>query len=296
MADTVRVKVVVQNGDAAVKTLTEIANLCDRINGKPLTFRVDTGSMRSLTTQLKDVENAVSKVSKTQITPQVNTSGLDSLVGTLERISTIAGGISTVFSGMNSAIGGVGNAFTGMSNLFSIDLLNTSKRYLTAMATRMVTQNIGDIMNRYDILSTFTPYMQIAGVNASTADAALQRVNQSILGLPIGLDEAAYRLRRYQMFVGDTEQATNLTIGLQNALTAGGASASMKNTAYMEMERLLTSGDLATWRQWQALITGFGVSSRFIADAMSELSGKKIDVKELARGLHDGSVSADDLL
>lgn len=296
MADTVRVKVVVQNGDAAVKTLTEIANLCDRINGKPLTFRVDTGSMRSLTTQLKDVENAVSKVSKTQITPQVNTSGLDSLVGTLERISTIAGGISTVFSGMNSAIGGVGNAFTGMSNLFSIDLLNTSKRYLTAMATRMVTQNIGDIMNRYDILSTFTPYMQIAGVNAGTADAALQRVNQSILGLPIGLDEAAYRLRRYQMFVGDTEQATNLTIGLQNALTAGGASASMKNTAYMEMERLLTSGDLATWRQWQALITGFGVSSRFIADAMSELSGKKIDVKELARGLHDGSVSADDLL
>lgn len=296
MADTVRVKVEIQNGDAAVKTLTEIANLCDRINGKSATFRVDSGNLRSFTSQLKEIENAVTRVNRTQITPQINTSGLDNVLSTLDRISTVAHGISSVFSGANAAIGGVGNAFTGMSDLFSIDLLNTSKRYLTAMATRMVTQNIGDIMNRYDILTTFTPYMQIAGVNSSTANAALQRVNQSILGLPIGLDEAAYRLRRYQMFVGDTEQATNLTIGLQNALTAGGASQSMKNTAYMEMERLLTSGDLATWRQWQALITGFGVSSRFIADAMSELSGKQIDVKELARGLHDGSVSADDLL
>lgn len=246
--------------------------------------------------KLRQISAQIDKLRNTRaldIRPNVDMTGLNRFISGLQTASNLASGISSALAGFS---GSIGNAFTGMSSMFSFDALNTAKRYLTVMATRALGGSLGDMISRYDILTTFTPYMQIAGVDSGTANSALQRVNESILGLPIGLDEAAYRLRRYQMFVGNTEQATNLTIGLQNALTAGGASDSMKNTAYMEMERLLTSGDLATWRQWQALITGFGVSSRFIADAMSEITGKQVTVQELARGLHEGTISVNDLL
>ena len=223
-------------------------------------------------------------------------SGLNRFISGLQTASTIANSIGSAFDNLSNFSGSIGNAFTGMSNMFKTDFLSTASKYLSVMATKAVTGSIGDMISRYDILTTFTPYMQVAGVSSGTANAALQRVNESILGLPIGLDEAAYRLRRYQMFLGDTKRATDLTIGLQNVLTAGGASESMKNTAYMQIERLLATGDLSTFRQWQSLITGLGVSSKFIADAMSEIMGYPITPQELTVGLNDGTIAVDDFL
>ncbi len=185
--------------------------------------------------------------------------------------------------------GSIGNAFSGMSNLFSVDLTDTIGKTLTVMGTRAITGNLDKIRSRFDIMSTFADYMELAGVGADEANEALQRVNESILGLPIGLDESAQRLRRYQMFMDDLESATNLTIGVQKAITAGGASAQMKNYAYTQIDRLLTTGTLTQSRQWYALMNGLGVSMRFIRQAMGV---EGMTNRDLAAGLASGNISS----
>lgn len=249
--------------------------------------------------QLREIGSQIDRLSNTRtinIRPNIDMSGLNRFISGLQTAATLTQTIGNGFQGLSNFAGSIGNSFKSMSNLFGTDISKFIAQNIVNSAMSMVRSGMSDAISRYDILSTFTPYMQIAGVNRVTSDAALQRVNQSILGLPIGLDESAYRLRRYQMFVGDTDKATSLTIGLQNALMAGGASESMRNTAYMEMERLLTSGDLSTWRQWQALMTGFGVSTRFLADAVSEITGTVVDPKGLTQGLHEGTIEVNTLL
>lgn len=213
---------------------------------------------------------------------------------TMRGISTVLGGAGALSNLTGSFASGIGGAFSGMAGLFGNTNVSTAlTRFLTYNALRGITNNLSGIVSRYDIMSTFIPYMEVAGVDQAGAEAALARVNQAILGLPIGLDESAQRLRRYQMFLGNVEDATNLTIGAQNAILAGGASDQMKNMAYMQIDRLLAAGKLNTARQWLSLIQGLGVSMRFISEQMGTAG---MDVRDLAAGLASGAIDAKEFL
>lgn len=208
------------------------------------------------------------------------------------------GGVFNTLGNISGAIGdfsmGIANSFSSMGQLFNnASVTDTLTRLATLGITKSFAGNLDSAMTRYDILNTFTPYMAAAGVDSATADRALQRVNDAILGVPIGLDEAAQRLRRYQMFLGDTEQATNLTIGVQNAILAGGASEQMKNQAYMQIDRLLSAGKLNTSRQWLSLIQGLGVSMTYVNKQMGTAG---MTVNEFVAGLTSGEISTREFL
>lgn len=208
-------------------------------------------------------------------------------------LGSVASGAGVLSGYTSTFASGIGQAFSGMGSMFNFDTTTIARRYITRLATRAVLGNLDASIARADIMNTFVPYMVLAGVDENTASSALSRINQSILGLPIGLDEAAQRLRRYQMFMGDTEAATNMTIGIQNAIMAGGASAQMKTQAYYQIDRLLSAGKLQTSRQWLALLQGLGVSTRFLAQEMGQAG---ITAKEMAAGLTSGEISTDDFL
>ena len=95
------------------------------------------------------------------------------------------------------------------------------------------------------------------------------------------------------MFLGDIDSATNLTIGAQNAILAGGASPQMQTQAYYQIDRLLSAGRLSTSRQWLSLIQGMGVSMRFVSEAMGTTG---MNAKELAAGLTSGAISTESFL
>lgn len=265
-----------------------------------VTVTVEASQVTALINNLQRVVQLEQQASRT-ITVNINTSQIDSAAQSMERMSTAAQNIATVMRGLGSASGalgnfasGIGNSFSQMSSLFGNNNVSTAlTRFLTYNVLRGVTSNISNIVSRYDIMSTFIPYMNVAGVDANTANTALSRVNESILGLPIGLDEAAQRLRRYQMFLGDVEDATNLTIGLQSAILAGGASDQMKTTAYYQVDRLLSAGRLNQSRQWLALIQGLGVSMKFLTEQMGV---EGMEVKDLAAGLASGAISTETFL
>lgn len=212
--------------------------------------------------------------------------GIESIANAFNKIGDVSGMIGNFASG-------IGNAFSGMAGLFQSNFIDVVGMKLTAMMTEAFVGHGQDVIARADILNTFEDYMEITGVTADKANEALDKVDQSIRGLPIGLDESAQRLRRYQMFLGDIDKATNITIGLQKAITAGGANESMKRMAYYQIDRLLSVGELSTARQWNSLITGLGVSVKFLAEAMGE---GEMSASELAGAMLNGQYSAEQLL
>ena len=265
-----------------------------------VTVNVDASQVNTLINSLQQVVNLEQQASRS-LTININTTQIENAARSFDRMATAAQNVSTIMRGlgsMSNSLGnfasGIGNSFSRMSSLFGNNNVATAlTRFVTYNALRGVTSNISNMVSRYDIMSTFLPYMNVAGVDNTTAQAALDRVNESILGLPIGLDESAQRLRRYQMFLGDVEDATNLTIGLQNAILAGGASDQMKTTAYYQIDRLLSAGKLNQSRQWLALIQGLGVSMKFLSEQMGVAD---MDVRDLADGLTHGQISTESFL
>lgn len=211
---------------------------------------------------------------------------IDGIGNALSVASSVTGGVVDFGQGIWDSIGFAGG-------LFNFSVIDKALDTVTSMITQNLTGNLDRITSRYDIMSTFGQYMSLMGVSQADADRAMSRINESILGLPIGLDEAMYRLRRYQMFMGDIGRATNFTIGIQRAIMAGGANESMRNMSYNQIERLLTTGELTTKRQWMSLLNGLGVSIQFIAE---ELGYAGMNGKELAGALYSGKITADEFL
>lgn len=209
---------------------------------------------------------------------------LEATVAILKTIASVSNAIGTVFGATNQFANSIGDAFSSMGGLFSTDI----SRYIATSLTHQLMQSLvgetSKVVSRYDILNTFIPYMGIMGVDAATAAEAQSQIDLSIRGLPIGLDEATQRFRRYLMFLNDVDAAKNLTIGLQNLLVAGGAGESYQNQSYTLIERMLATGTLRDIRQWQSLLVGLGVSQRFIEEEMGFEPGgllRAIQSKEL---------------
>jgi len=236
--------------------------------------------------------NQLNKGATVNIT--ANTTGIDRAIQRTTTLSSALNNIGGVFST-------IGNAFTGIGNLFNLDLLGTVERTLTAYGTILATQGIKSAITRYDIMTTYADYMEIMGVSAEKADESLEKVNQAIQGIPVGLDTAAQEIRLFTMYLQGSadsmdevaDKATNLTIGLERALVAGGASEAMKTTAKYEVQRLLATGSLNTKRQWQALLNGLGVSGQYLKDVMGY---GDLSTQDFIGQLTGGDISTDSFL
>lgn len=259
------------------------------------------GMGENIGSSFDSISNQIDNINRKEVRPHVDASELEEAASGAERLASgltaaasIASSLSSIFSGIGNFSGMFADSFSAMSSMFKFDAVGTASRYLTAMATRAVTGQISGIIERYDIMNTFVPYMELAGVDATTAQTSLNRVDQSIRGIPIGLDEAAFRLRKYQMYMNDIDRATNFTIGIQKAIMAGGASEQMKTTAYTQIDRLLATGKLGQSRQWLSLFNGLGVSLRFLREELA--LDPTADLKQIAGDLANGTIATDDFL
>lgn len=248
--------------------------------------------------RLNDLQQLCNQLNRT-VNVNVNSTALDR---TYSKVISL----QSAFNNLGGAFNTIGGALTGISNIFRADLLGTVERTLTAYGTILATQGFKSAISRYDIMTTYADYMEIMGVSADKADESLERVNQAIQGIPVGLDTAAQEIRMFTMYLQGTsdsmdevaDKATNLTIGLERALVAGGASEAMKTTAKYEIQRLLATGSLTTKRQWQALLNGLGVSGQYLKDVMgyggmstqdfiSDLTSGDIETEAFIQGIAD---------
>lgn len=190
--------------------------------------------------------------------------------------------------------GNIGGAFSSMSSMFDTDFMHYAEMWASKAITSTFMDNFAEGAARYDILSTYNSYLAALGIGDEAANASLERLNAGIQGLPLGLSDVAFQARRYAMYMGnDIDKATAFTLGMNQALIAGGANEQMRRTTTYELERLMSVGKLNTARQWNALLQGFGVSVNFLKE---ELGAADMTIQEFAYALSEGEIETQDFM
>lgn len=187
----------------------------------------------------------------------------------------------TNFSGMLEEIRGL-PGISGLSS-FTSGLLNAPISGLTGS----ISSGFGGAGERYDILKNFPLVMQEVGFSSEEASESTEKLRDSILGLPIALNEVTETAQYFTLLTGDLEKATDLTIALNHAFIASGASQEQVSTGTRVLTYLLEGATLTT-RQWFSLIRSMPVGLKYVGEALGYP-----DLRGFTKDLREGNVELD---
>lgn len=116
-----------------------------------------------------------------------------------------------------------------------------------------VTASIDDAVSRYDTLNKFPKVLEQMGYSSEAASEATQKLSDGVAGLPTTLDSVVSTAQRLTVLTGNLEQSTDLTIALNNAFLASGASSDDASRGLQQYVQMLSSGkvDMESWKTLQ---------------------------------------------
>ena len=114
----------------------------------------------------------------------------------------------------------------------------------------LIGSGVDGAVKRFDTLNQFPKVMQTLGYSAKESKASIEALGDGIQHLPTTLDAVANQTKGIVAVVGDLDKATKLTLALNNAMTAGGASAEQASSAINQWVQAMAKGkpDLQDWR------------------------------------------------
>lgn len=124
---------------------------------------------------------------------------------------------------------------------------------LASKAINMVKQSIDGAISRYDTLNNFPRVLQLMGFDAESSKKAIDKLSEGIQGLPTTLDSVAKTTQRIALMTGDLDGAVDLTLALNDAFLASGASVADAERGLEQYVQMLSTGtvDLESWRTLQ---------------------------------------------
>lgn len=160
---------------------------------------------------------------------------------------------------------------------------------LASQAANAMLAGIGNGIQRLDTLSIFPKVMENMGIDAESSAAAIERVRDSIVGLPTSLDDAARAVQRLTMSTGDIDRASEVFIAFNNALVAGAAPASLQASALEQFSQAVNKGK-PDMLEWRSLMNAMPAQLNQVAMKMG------LSAAELGEGLRQGTIPMDDFL
>lgn len=141
---------------------------------------------------------------------------------------------SNVSQAWNIAAVAIGNI---ISNVFS-------------KVTSTISSAVDGAISRVDILNNYSIVMEGLGYSAKEADTAINKLSDGIQGLPTTLPGIVTVQKQFAALLGSMDDATELTLALNNAVVAGGQGQQVANSALNQWYQILANGkpDLQSWR------------------------------------------------
>lgn len=205
--------------------------------------------------------------------------------------------LSAVDSGFTSTMGSARKSMSGLEE-------NTQKTNMSILqmaagaavfkaltvATNVLTASVGKAVDRYDTLNSYPRVLQQLGYSTMEADSSTRKLSEGINGLPTSLDEVVSTAQRLTILTGNLEESTDLTIALNNAFLASGASSDKAARGTEQYISMLSRGEvnLTSWRTLQETM-GYALSET--AKKMGIASG---DANELYDALNEGLFTFDE--
>lgn len=144
----------------------------------------------------------------------------------------------------------------------SFEKLKASIKNFSAGAVAFKTVSAGlDLMkssldkaiDRFDTLQRFPKVMQSLGHSSKDVAQSTKLLSEGIEGLPTTLDTVVATTQKLTSMTGDLKTSTKLTIALNNAFLASGASTEEASRGLTQFTQMLSSGkvDLQSWKTLQ---------------------------------------------
>ena len=154
-----------------------------------------------------------------------------------------------------------------------------------------VMSNLSGATKRLDTLNNYPKVMQSLGFSAESAEASINLLGDSIAHLPTTLDKVASQTQQVVAVTGDLEEATELTLALNNAMAGGGASAEQQASAINQWVQAMAKGK-PDMQDWRALVQTAPAQMDQLSKA---LLGAEASQTDLYDAMQSGEVTIDEV-
>lgn len=158
---------------------------------------------------------------------------------------------------------------------------------VASKALGIIKDSVGGAINRIDTLSNSQRVFANLGFSAKETSAAMKGLQNSIKGLPTGLDQA---VRGVQLIAGTTKslgQAQKVWSAINDSVIGFGGSSAQAENAVQQLSQAFSAGkvDAETWNSM--IDSGMGTALNALAKNMG------LTTAQLKQGLSDGTISVD---
>lgn len=269
--DDKKAKPKISADDSSLKEKTsESSEKLNKLNDKKVKSKIsaDNSNLDAKVSESKSALDKIPKNKKTTISVQDEASEPTKKIGTsLKETSNKSKGFTEALKG--TAVGmGV---------------------YQAAMAAgHVVTEHLGDAINRVDTLNNSKRVFQNMGYSAKDTKKSMDDLNKSINGLPTPLDQAVQGVQMMASTTNDLGQAQKVWSALNDAVIGFGGTSEQVQEATIQLSQAFSNGkvDGQTWISM--MNAGMGPALNAIAKQMNITTG------QLKDGLSSGSISVKD--
>ena len=154
----------------------------------------------------------------------------------------------------------------------------------------VITANLGGAIQRADQLNVFPKVMANIGYSSQEAGEQIKRISTSLDGLPTATDDIVRMAQSLAPLTGDLTSATDVSLALNNALLAGGASTVLAGNA-MEQYRQMLAKNSVDMQGWRSMVMAMPGQMDMVAKS---LLGASANSMELYDAMKTGTVSFED--
>ena len=178
------------------------------------------------------------------------------------------------------------------SAIAKVSAIGTVVSSVFKSAMSAVTSSIDDAISRVDTLNAYPTVMENLGFSASEAEASVEELAEAIEGLPTTLDGIVSITQRIATLCDSLDEATSLSIAINDLLVAGGQSTTYVNSALTQFTQMLSTGTFDV-TGWNSVINAAAGQMLQLAEY---LLGAGATTDELREALNEGTVSVDDFI
>lgn len=258
----------------ALRAARQLDNTLTRIE-RNHNIQIQVRGLTDANAEMKKLQDGANKVKTTKI--GFDTSGISRAKSEMMNLESVARRVESTFSTVGGVISGFGRTLQSVSGVFGGRAVNFAKMIGTAYVTSGVFSSIEGTIQRYDIMRMFPKRMRRLGFDEGQANKAIDKLEQSVIGLPTGLDEIVNSANQLISLTGSLKRGTDLAIATNNAFLAGGADAQQVEYGRRQIRDLVAAGELRT-QEWDSLFKSLGAGLGVIATQMGYKgkAGKKI--------------------
>ena len=158
-------------------------------------------------------------------------------------------------------------------------------------AMNLVSQSMDKAIDRFDTLQRFPKVMKSLGHSSKDVAASTKLLSEGIEGLPTTLDTVVATTQKLTSMTGNLKQSTKLTIALNNAFLASGASTEDASRGLQQYSQMLSAGkvDMQSWKTLQETMP-YALQKTAESFGFAGVSAQK----DFYSALQDGKITFDD--